>query len=158
MVEVVVLSRYREGKNGKFEEDTIALRNKFVNPQSDGYIFQYQNTKFNLPITDLPELSEKSWSSIRENKKLNLPCEKEQLANFRCSSIISEIEEEFEAEIKVYDEQKKSTNFGEMKAKLLAKYDLRTDHYSKKITQAKKSELENGIDDHLKRTVNNQVD
>ena len=56
-IKVVVISRYREGKTGKFDEDVASLREKFVNPKSDGYIFANQKIQYNLPISDLPILS-----------------------------------------------------------------------------------------------------
>lgn len=40
-----------------------------------------------MPIKDLTELSKNVWSSIIENKDLNLPNEKIQLANLRCNLI-----------------------------------------------------------------------
>lgn len=86
-----MIGKYRPGKQGKFDEDTGKLREKFVNPKADGYVFAHQKTQFNLPISDLPQLSENAWISIKTNQKLNLPSEKEQLASFRCSSIMNEI-------------------------------------------------------------------
>lgn len=67
------------------------LREKFVNSKLDGYVFAKQKTDFNLPICDFSQLTENAWDSIKTNKKLNLPNEKDQLASFRCSSIMAEI-------------------------------------------------------------------
>lgn len=43
-IEIAFLSRYREGKVGKFDEDCAKLRERFVNPKVDGYIFAHQKT------------------------------------------------------------------------------------------------------------------
>jgi len=49
-----------------------------------------------LPINDLPQLTENAWNSIKSNKKLNLPNEKDQLASFRCWCIMADVEDEFQ--------------------------------------------------------------
>ena len=72
-VEVVVLRRYREKYPANFLNDVENLRERFVNSESEDYIFKKQKSEFNLPISDLPELSENAWNSIKTNQKLNLP-------------------------------------------------------------------------------------
>ena len=133
--------------------DVQKLRERFVDSKSDGYIFAKQKHDYNLPISDLPELSEKSWISITTNHKLNLPNEKEQLAAFRCSTISTEIEEEFENTLKDLEKNNLIGNYGEIKENAIKKYEQETYHYGKSIVKEKKEGLINYIDDHLKKTV-----
>lgn len=83
-IQVSVLRRFKEERPEKFLQDVSKLREKFVNPKYDGYVFGKQRTEYNLPISDFPQLTQNSWNSIKTNKKLNLPNEKDQLASFRC--------------------------------------------------------------------------
>lgn len=66
---------------------------------------------------------------------------------------MSDIESNFEIEMKTLEEQHLVTDYGEIKQKYLSEFDAKTYHYGKKIVDEKRSELQIGIDDHLKKTV-----
>lgn len=48
-------------------------------------------------------------------------------------------------------------DYGKLKEKYLEEYDQKTYHYGKQVTDSKRSELESGIDEHLKKTINQKV-
>jgi hypothetical protein len=60
------------------------LRDRFINPQAEGYLFKKQKKEYNLPIDDLSALLDTVWVKLSTSKELNLPNEKVQVANYRC--------------------------------------------------------------------------
>lgn len=54
-------------------EDVAKLRERFVNPQHESYLFKRQKKEFNVPANDLPLLLSNIWSTLTSNKELNLP-------------------------------------------------------------------------------------
>jgi hypothetical protein len=67
------LRKYRKENPKYFLEDVAKLRERFINPRAEGYVFKGKKNSFNLPLKDMPQLAENSWNSIITNKKLNLP-------------------------------------------------------------------------------------
>jgi len=72
-------------------EDVSKLRQRFIDPESQGYLFKKQNQEHNLPVGDMTPLLSKIWVLLTTNKELNLPNEKVQLANYRCEQIATEV-------------------------------------------------------------------
>ncbi len=52
--------------NTAFLDDVKALRSRLVDPSNPKFIFQYFDSKYNLPLKDLPELSQNVWKAIIE--------------------------------------------------------------------------------------------
>lgn len=75
------------------------LRKKLIDPNNPDYIFNNKEITYNLPIRDLAELSKNAWEAIINNKDLNLPNEKTQLANLKCNLIKGEIVTAFNEEL-----------------------------------------------------------
>jgi hypothetical protein len=71
------------------------LRERFVNPQAEGYLFKKQKKEYNLPIEDLGPLLETVWAKLSTSKELNLPNEKVQVANYRCEEHSQQLTEAF---------------------------------------------------------------
>ena len=81
------MSIYRPAKQEQFLQDVAVLRQKVTDPNHPEYIFKGIDQSFNLPVKDLDELSKNAWKAISENKDLNLPNEKIQLASLRCNAL-----------------------------------------------------------------------
>ena len=58
-------------------------------PSHQSTFFPHQDTK-NVPIDGLPMYIEQTWDVIKNDKELNLPDQREMVANYRCSEIKDE--------------------------------------------------------------------
>ena len=57
VVEVAVLRAFKKANPKNFVEDVKKLRERFVNPKADGYVFKSKKHAHNLPLQDLPQLA-----------------------------------------------------------------------------------------------------
>jgi hypothetical protein len=81
---VAFLREYDRDYSEDFKEDVAKLRERFVNPSAEGYLFKKQKKEYNLPIEDMGSLLGKIWLKLSTSEELNLPNEKVQVANYRC--------------------------------------------------------------------------
>lgn len=81
-----------------FIKEGLALRSRF-DPFNENTVFPTSVPK-NVPIDGLPLFIENIWKCIRERKELNLPGERQMVANFRCNEIKSEAIEKVSEELK----------------------------------------------------------
>ena len=65
------------------------MRQRFMVGTGDS-LFLSEAEQKNLPIDGIPIFVEQSWESIRSQKELNLPDQREMVANYRCNEIKEE--------------------------------------------------------------------
>jgi hypothetical protein len=70
----------------KFLEEVSEMR-KRLSPNSNIYLFDHVAKEKIVPIDGLSIYSRQIWSDIISNKDLNIPSQKEMLANYRCNEI-----------------------------------------------------------------------
>lgn len=70
----------------RFDEETKLLRNR-LNKNSPNFIFKHSATEKNVPIDGIAQYSRQIWNDIISNKDLNIPSQKEMLANYKCNEI-----------------------------------------------------------------------
>lgn len=75
----------------KFYDKAKELRNRFEvkNPST---LFLSDAEQKNIPIDGMPIFIERSWTIIRNQKELNLPDQRDMVANYRCNEIKEEAE------------------------------------------------------------------
>lgn len=56
------------------------MRERFTNPENEKYYFKDFEYEKNLPIEALSDFIKNIWGTIKENKDINLPNEKEIVA------------------------------------------------------------------------------
>jgi len=135
----------------QFKQRVDKLREQFVNPQDEGYLFQGDHHgRKSVPADGFGLYMEQCWQTIRSNKELNLPTQKEMLATFRCDEIIhtlyvdtfvpglAELKEAAATEL-VADAFADTCD--PLLAAILADYSDETKHYHAGIVAAKKGEL-----------------
>lgn len=77
-----------EFQEEQFFANVKALRERFDrNNPNNLYPF---NTAKNIPMDGLAVYVAQTWEQIRNNKELNLPNQREMVANFRCSELKDE--------------------------------------------------------------------
>eukprot|EP00742_Colponemidia_sp_Colp-10_P003759 GILJ01004001.1.p1 GENE.GILJ01004001.1~~GILJ01004001.1.p1 ORF type:complete len:863 (-),score=152.33 GILJ01004001.1:158-2686(-) len=69
-----------------FNQKIAALRRRFLDPSDPTFIFHGQYSK-NVPADGFPRYAESIWEVIRSQDQLNIPSQKEMLANYRCDEI-----------------------------------------------------------------------
>jgi hypothetical protein len=110
------------------------LRERFVNPQADGYLFKKQKKEYNLPIEDIGPLLDTVWVKLSTSKELNLPNEKVQVANYRCEEFSQQLTKAFEEDLEAHKGEVRDYN--SLVEGLKAQFEEKTKHYSKQITES----------------------
>jgi hypothetical protein len=82
----------------KFYDKAKELRNRFEvkNPNT---LFLSDAEQKNIPIDGMPIFIERSWTIIRNQKELNLPDQRDMVANYRCNEIKEEAEKLIEPKL-----------------------------------------------------------
>lgn len=131
-----------------FFEEVDKLRDRFVNPSNNKYLFQAKYKK-NVPIDGFQFYASSIWETILKNKDLDLPTQKEMLAMYRCGAISNEVYAEFENKVVEWGEsvrkKKLVTKLGkeaEQAANLVIdSYTAQTALYAPAVVDLKKAEL-----------------
>ena len=134
-----------------FLEKVAALRDQFVVPSDAAYLFGANKAgRKSVPADGFGVYMEQCWTTIRDNKELNLPTQKEMLATFRCDEIIhtlyadtftpalAELKDKASKEL-VSDEFRETCE--PLLRSLLSSYTDETKHYHAGIVASKKREL-----------------
>ena len=76
----------------KFVAKCLELKDRFrLIPENKEYKTLFPNSQDkNVPLDGLHVYFEQTWSVIREDKELNLPDQREMVANYRCNEIKEE--------------------------------------------------------------------
>lgn len=113
-VELHSLRKFKPGTpNTNFLEDIAALRRRLVDKNDPKYIMKNFDSKYNLPLNDLPTLSKNIWDVIIHEKEFNLPNEKQQVSSFRCKSVMEEVLARTEEALKGLRNEQVLSNIGE---------------------------------------------
>jgi len=83
-----------------FSNAVGTLKERFVNPSHKEYLFNtaYHGSK-SVPSDGFAHYTYSIWDTLKKNKDLNLPSQKEMLASFRCDEISKEAFNQFSAAI-----------------------------------------------------------
>ena len=82
-----------------FDRETENLR-KRLDPKNDNFIFSHLEKEKNIPSDGLKHYFQQIWGEIQNEKDLNIPSQKEMLADYRCNEIKTNILNENEQKIK----------------------------------------------------------
>jgi len=76
----------------RFHEKTKLLKGRFENldGSGDSVYLPRQGEDDNIPIDGLSVFIDQTWEVIRNQKELNLPDQREMVANYRCNEIKDE--------------------------------------------------------------------
>lgn len=146
-----------------FEQGINEIKKQLLK-DSDKYIFNHVNYEKNVPIDGLFQYTWNMWSSIINNKDLNIPGQKEMLARFRCNEIkdralegveqvISDLE--LESSMKKIDDYKERCN--NIIKRAMDYYDDTAKGYLKHIYQDVKLQLDNTLSSKLYPSFANQM-
>lgn len=139
-----------------FKESVDKLRTRFLDKSSENP-FLTKEYKKDVPSDGFARYLSELWGAIQENKELNLPSQKQMLSIYRCEQIgkeaydeIKNLMEEFENE---YKEKSKIVGFRnralDAVQKALEYYDENASRYDKEISNSKRLQLLQKLNDEL---------
>lgn len=79
----------RDFKEDEFKQDVGVLQSRFTAEDESGYLFS--NLRTDIPFDGLDTYYREIWTLIKSEKDLNIPSQKEMLANLRCNEIKQEV-------------------------------------------------------------------
>mmetsp|Transcript_33525 Transcript_33525/g.44176 ORF Transcript_33525/g.44176 Transcript_33525/m.44176 type:complete len:104 (-) Transcript_33525:1478-1789(-) len=86
-----------------FMQKAIELRGRFSSTSPDSLFVT--NTDSNVPADGLPVFVDQTWGVIRTQKELNLPGQREMVANFRCNEMKEEALAKIKARLETLEQQ-----------------------------------------------------
>ena len=135
-------------KKHEFIESVNRLRQQFIQPNSNNYLFsQVKLYDKSVPIDGFGTYVEQLWSTIKSNKALDLPNQREMLAIYRCDEITGHIIHTLQQYCQQYDmadtinNQSFHAQYNDMVLQLQQQYKQQTEHYHTDIVQRKYNEL-----------------
>ena len=93
----------KDFKPEEFVRDINTLREKFMDSSRNDYLFRHKIT--DVPIDGIPRYLSEIWTIIHSDKDLNIPSQKEMLANLRCNELKLEAIKEFQSKVQVIAKQ-----------------------------------------------------
>ncbi len=171
--EIKIPEKYKGKKpNDFFTFEFITLPNKIYVPDQfdkecdilkkrlkhdhENYIFSNLNDIKNVPADGLQQYINQLWNDILNEKELNIPSQREMLANYRCTEIKQNILNSFEKEIKDLNSECSKKDVSDFKfrcedinKRMLDSYDEVAKNYEDKIYQNIRNQLEETISQKL---------
>ncbi|KAM3131180.1 hypothetical protein pb186bvf_016760 [Paramecium bursaria] len=158
-VQVFTLVYFKMKK--EFDEETLELREKIVNPSTQTG-FDYEK---NIPMIDMSYYLSNIWDTIANNKDLNLPGEKTLISNMRCQQIKQDTIEILQKEIQQIEKAISEglvDGYGQKAKALLEKgkdnYYKDAKDYQKNVVQEKLDELEGELMNKFYQLYQQQVE
>ena len=135
----------------KFNSEVMELR-KRLNSSHENYLFDNLNDQKGVPADGLKQYITQLWTDILNEKELNIPSQKEMLANYRCSEIKQNILAAHENDFKEFTSltsKKGDDNFtkrcNELHDIIVEEYDKTASNYDNKIYMNIRKQLEEAV-------------
>ena len=139
----------------KFDQEVAVLKERLKH-DNENYIFSNLNDMKNVPADGLQQYVNQLWNDILNEKELNIPSQREMLANYRCTEIKQNILSKYDKTIKDLNSEaakKDISNFKERCANInnamLNDYDEVAKNYDDKIYENIRKQLEESISQKL---------
>ena len=128
-------------KKDDFEKDIINLR-KRLEKDDENYFFANLSSIKNVPADGLKQYVNQIWKDILNDKDLNIPSQREMLANYRCTEIKNKILLDHDKEIKDLIKLSNEQNIEnikdiciDIKNKICTEYEKQGSNYDDKVYQ-----------------------
>jgi hypothetical protein len=113
-----------------FEAEIKELRKRLF-PENECYLFNHIKKEKNVPADGLKQYAIQIWNDILNEKDLNIPSQKEMLANYRCNEIKDQVFTENEADLKELTYTSTKQDIDNFKQRALAIYNKILNDYDK---------------------------
>lgn len=94
-----------EFQRAEFDAEVSRLRQQFLVPSTQGYLFQKRSMFRGVPLEGLSLYLFNCWETILSSKDLNIPTQREMLAKHRCSEVCSQEWEGFREKRSAWSER-----------------------------------------------------
>jgi len=140
----------------QFYKEIDVLRDRFVDPKNPEFVLG-ETYKKDIPADGFAPFAERIWATVKENKDLDIPSQKEMLAMFRCDEISAEAFRKFAATTAAYKQALEKGElveaFGKKAAEAyntaLAEYDVPSSRYQPDVAAKKREALATKMNDEL---------
>ena len=140
---------HKKYESKKFDLECLELRKRFEEKERDDFIFNNLNDMKNVPADGLPQYINQLWTDILNEKELDIPTQREMLANYRCSEIKQNILKENEEKIRQFQKESSEKEIDDFKAKCLEIKDNIMNEYNK---------LACNYDDKIYKNIGKQIE
>ena len=147
----------------QFKNEVFQLRER-LDEKHEKYIFSHLSQIKSIPADGLQQYVIQLWENILNEKELNIPSQKEMLANFRCNEIKQTVLNDNDSAIKELVKQSNDKTLDDFNAKctaihdkILNDYDKAANNYDDKIYKQIRSQLENAVIQKLYVCFLNQI-
>lgn len=140
----------------EFNKEVAVLRKRFIDPKEPGFLLR-ENFRTDIPADGFAPYAERIWATIKENKDLDLPSQKEMLAMYRCDEILNEAYKNFSTKLlptkKSIEKGELVENFGKTVSVIfneaLAEYDEPSSRYHAEVAAKKRQMLSSNMSTEL---------
>jgi len=146
-----------------FDAEIKELR-KRLSSNNDNYLFSHVSKQKNVPADGLKQYAFQIWNDILNEKDLNIPSQKEMLANYRCNEIKDQVLAEAEPILKElnYNSTRQEIEDFKQKAltiinKILGDYDKIASNYDDNIYLNFRKQIESNVSQRLLVCFENQA-
>lgn len=132
----------------KFDEAVVDLRKRFVEPSHPDFIFN-PSYKKNIPADGFSHFADSIWSKIMSNRDLDLPTQRQLLAQYRCDEISHGVFETFSEKVKPFKHPLElgkvvdglGKNLDSIRSVALEAFDLEASRYHAEVYTRKRQEF-----------------
>jgi len=150
----------------QFKTQVDVLRQRFLDPNLNDFIPKKKYRNEDVPADGLYQYSFQVWETIKSNRDLDLPSQKEMLALYRCDEFLESSFNQFTSEIRPTRESIEKgrlvNNFGEQSKKILdeaiKRYDEPSSRYHPETVAKKRQVLNDRILTDLKYLFDKQIE
>jgi hypothetical protein len=114
----------------QFESEVKELRKRLFS-SSDDYMFKHVSSEKNVPADGIKQFVTQIWNDIVNEKELNIPSQKEMLANYRCNEIKDQVLLENENDLRELNFISAKQNVENFKQKSLEIYNKTVSDYDR---------------------------
>ena len=147
----------------EFKEEILNLR-KRLDKNNEQYFFNNLSSIKNVPADGLPHYVNQIWNDILNEKDLDIPSQREMLANYRCSEIKNQILLKYSQKFKELYKSSIETDIKDfkdictnLKNEILCEYDKQGSNYDNKVYQNIYRQLSQQIEQKLYTCFMNQT-
>uniref|UniRef100_A0A7S1M7N2 GB1/RHD3-type G domain-containing protein n=1 Tax=Neobodo designis TaxID=312471 RepID=A0A7S1M7N2_NEODS len=138
-------------QKAEFQSAVVDLRRWFVDDAHPKYLYRHvrPGNFRSIPLDGVPQYLDSCWASIKTNKDLDIPSQREMLARLRCGELAqilaADHQEAMDAALtKIKDGQfikQVSRWAGDLEERAIAEFDKETKHYADAIVDEQRADL-----------------
>lgn len=150
-------------QKAKFDAGIEELRQCFLNAEHPQYYFREPLNK-SVPSDGIGKYFSQIWDTVRENKELNLPGQKQMLAAYRCDEVATQVWTQFQSRLEIIRKHAEEALYADFSRQCtlaleegMELYEHDTQYYEQAIVAEKKEALHSRLAEALHELFGLQV-